>query len=123
MKHEMRTMTASESACKITGEQATELMFKASKVSAWLTALKKKAEFRPQEGVSEDASVVVTVRNYRIVSIQMREDVSQMAIDEILPRICQAHNDALDRIESWLTAQYETIAKTFGIGDDVQLPF
>lgn len=123
MKQMSGDKNAPEPACRISGEQAAELMFKASKVSAWLTAVKKKSELRPQEGVSEDASVTVTICNHRIVSIRMRKAVSQMSIDEISSRICEAQNDAMDKVDSWVAAQCDKIARTFGIGGDLSLPF
>lgn len=104
-------------------DQTADLLSKASKVSTWMTALKHKSELRPHIGISEDESVIVTIRSNRIASIRTREDIAQKPLADIIRSICEAHNDAVDKMEAWTCSEYEKISKTLGIDGDFKLPF
>lgn len=104
-------------------EETAEILSMASKVGAWMSALKRKSERRPFTGACEDSSIVLTICNHRIESIQTNGNVANMSPGEIVSRVCEAHNDALDKMEDWTAAQCEVVAKTCHIEGDVQLPF
>lgn len=104
-------------------EVTAELFAKASKVSAWITALKQKSKRRPFVGISEDGKFRVTLRDYRIVSLDADESLAEASAQDIVSHLCEAHNDALDKLEAWSNGQYEAIARTVGIGSDFEIPF
>lgn len=118
-----RQKETNETAAHLSREQTADLLSKASKVSTWMSVLKNKAERRPCVGVCDDESVIVTIRDHRIESIQTREDVGAMPLNDILARICEAHNDALDKLDAWTISQYETMSKELGIDGEFRLPF
>ena len=82
-------------------EDTAELLTKASKVSSWMSALKKKAQMRPFVGTSEDGMVALTIRNYRIESVNVNDTLAGALAEDVLPRIFEAHNDALDKMDAW----------------------
>lgn len=107
----------------LTKEQTIDLMSKASKVSSWMSAIKKKSECLPFTGSSKDNAVVVTIRNHRFESVQTNKDiVDTMPSKELLALVFEAHADALDNMDAWVAAQLETISQTLGVGD-FQMPF
>lgn len=107
----------------LTKEQTIDLMSKASKVSSWMSAIKKKSECLPFTGSSKDNAVVVTIRNHRFESVQTNKDiVDTMPSKELLALVFEAHADALDNMDVWVAAQLETICQTLGVGD-FQMPF
>lgn len=107
----------------LTKEQTIDLMSKASKVSSWMSAIKKKSEYLPFTGSSKDNAVVVTIRNHRLESVQTNKDiVDTMPSKELLALVFEAHADALDNMDAWVAAQLETICQTLGVGD-FQMPF
>lgn len=107
----------------LTKEQTIDLMSKASKVSSWMSAIKKKSECLPFTGSSKDNAVVVTIRNHRFESVHTNRDiVDTMPSKELLALVFEAHADALDNMDAWVAAQLETICQTLGVGD-FQMPF
>ena len=107
----------------LTKEQTIDLMSKASKVSSWMSAIKKKSECLPFTGSSKDNAVVVTIRNHRFESVQTNKDiVDTMPSKELLALVFEAHADALDNMDAWVAVQLETICQTLGVGD-FQMPF
>ena len=110
---------------ELTKEQTIDLMSKASKVSSWMSAIKKKSECIPFTGSSKDNAVVVTIRNQRLESVSVhtnRDIVDTMPSKELLALVFEAHADALDNMDAWVTAQLETISESLGVGD-FQMPF
>ena len=108
---------------ELTKEQTIDLMSKASKVSSWMSAIKKKSECLPFTGSSKDNAVVVTIRNHRLESVRTNRDiVDTMPSKELLALVFEAHADALDNMDAWVAAQLETISQTLGVGD-FQMPF
>ena len=104
-------------------EDTAELLTKASKVSSWMSALKKKAQMRPFVGTSEDGMVALTIRNYRIESVNVNDTLAGALAEDVLPRIFEAHNDALDKMDAWTESQYATICSSIGIDSNIELPF
>ena len=43
--------------------------------------------------------------------------------NEIHSRLCEAHNDALDKMEAWTMKQYENIVTALAIPPDLELLF
>lgn len=108
---------------ELTKEQTIDLMSKASKVSSWMSAIKKKSECLPFTGSSKDNAVVVTIRNHRLESVRTNRDiVDTMPSKELLALVFEAHADALDNMDAWVTAQLETISESLGVGN-FQMPF
>lgn len=110
---------------ELTKEQTIDLMSRASKVSSWMSAIKKKSECLPFTGSSKDNAVVLTIRNHRFESVQVQTNkdiVDTMPSKELLALVVEAHADALDNMDAWVAAQLETISQTLGVGD-FQMPF
>lgn len=123
MAHQKQNDASRTSASPLTPEETSDLLSKASKVSAWMSALKKRSELRSYTGSCRDSSVLMTIRNNRIESIQTKGDFANMPINEILSRLCEAHNDALDKMEAWTMKQYENIVTALAIPPDLELLF
>ena len=104
-------------------EVTAELFAKASKVSSWITALKQKSKRRPFIGISEDGKFRVTLCDYRIVSLNAAESLADASAQDIVSHLCEAHNDALDKMEAWYDGQCEAIARAVGIGGGFEMPF
>lgn len=104
-------------------EKAAELLEKASKVTSWLSAMKQQARKRSFAGKSADGKFCVVLRDYRIVSLNADATLTKVSIQEIVSRRCEAHNDALDRMEEWGANQCATLVKAAGITGDFELPF
>ncbi len=104
-------------------EVTAELLAKASKVNAWITALQQKSKLRPFVGISADGKFRVTLRDYRIVSLHADESLADASAQDVVSHLCEAHNDALDKMEAWHNGQYEAIARAVGIGSDFKMPF
>ena len=104
-------------------EKTAELLAKANKVSSWMSELKQRSRLRPFVGKSEDEKFAVVIRDYRIVSLNADESLETASTQEIVSRLCEAHNDALDKMEEWTTSQCAALAKAAGIADGLELPF
>lgn len=81
-------------------EVTAELLAKASKVNAWITALQQKSKLRPFVGISADGKFRVTLRDYRIVSLHADESLADASAQDVVSHLCEAHNDALDKMEA-----------------------
>ncbi len=103
-------------------EQTAELLAKATKVSSWMSALKQRARQRPFIGKSADGKFAVVIRDYRIESLNADESLETASVQEIVSRLCEAHNDALDKMEEWTDSQCEALARAAGIADGFELP-
>ena len=104
-------------------EMTAELLAKATKVSSWMSALKQRSRQRPFLGKSEDGKFAIVIRDYRIESLNADESLETASAQEIVSRLCEAHNDALDKMEEWTASQCEALAKAAGIADGFELPF
>ena len=104
-------------------EATAELLGKATKVTSWLSALKQQTRQRPFAGKSEDGKFCVVLRDYRIVSLNADETLVWASAKEIVSRLCEAHNDAINKIEAWSASQCEALAKAAGIANGFELPF
>ena len=104
-------------------EMTAELLAKAKKVTAWLSALKQRSRLRPFVGTSTDGKFCVVLRNHHIESLNADETLADASVQEIVSRLCEAHNDALDKMEAWSASQCEALAKAAGIQGDFELPF
>ena len=103
-------------------EVTAELLSKATKVTSWLSTLKQRSRLRPFVGTSEDGMVALTMRNYRIESVNVNAALTGALAEDVLPRIFEAHNDALDKMEEWTASQCAALAKAAGITGDFELP-
>lgn len=123
MKQHSHNHQDTESMPALTTEPTIDLMTKASKVSSWMSAIKKKSESIPFTGCSKNNTVVVTIRNHRFESVHTNRDiVDTIPSKELLALVFEAHADALDNMDAWVAAQLETISQTLGVGD-FQMPF
>ncbi len=104
-------------------EKTAELLAKATKVSSWMSALKQRARQRPFIGKSEDGKFAIVIRDYRIESLNADDSLGTASVQEIVSRLCEAHNDALDKMEEWSNSQCEALAKAAGIAEGFELPF
>ena len=104
-------------------EVTAELLGKATKVSSWLSALKQSTRRRPFIGKSADGRFAVVLRDYRIESLNADESLESASTQEIIAHLCEAHNNALDKMEAWSASQCEALAKAAGITGDFELPF
>ena len=104
-------------------EMTAELLAKATKVSSWMSALKQRSRRRPFVGMSEDGKFQVVLRGCRIESLNADESLETASVQEIVSHLCEAHNDALDKMEAWSAAQCEALAKAAGIEGILELPF
>lgn len=104
-------------------ERTTELLAKATEISSWMSALKQRSRQRPFVGKSADGRFVLVLRDYRIESLNADESLATASAREIVSRLCEAHNDALDKMEAWSAIQREALAKAAGITGDFELPF
>lgn len=104
-------------------EKTAELLTKATKVSSWMSELKQKSRLRPFVGKSEDGKFAIVIRDYRIESLNADESLKTASVQDIVSRLCEAHNDALDKMEEWTASQCEALAKAAGITDGFELPF
>jgi len=104
-------------------EMTAELLAKATKVSSWMSALKQRSRQRPFVGKSEDGKFAIVIRDYRIESLNADESLETASVQEIVSRLCKAHNDALDKMEEWTASQCEALAKAAGIANGIDLPF
>ena len=104
-------------------EETAELLGKATKVSSWLSALKQSTRRRPYIGKSTDGRFAVVLRDYRIESLNADESLENVSTQEIIAHLCEAHNDALDKMEAWSASQCEALAKAAGITGNFELPF
>jgi DNA-binding protein YbaB len=104
-------------------ERTAELLEKASKVTSWLSALKQKSRQRLFVGKSEDGKFCVVLRNYRIESLSADESLKYASAQEIVSRLCEAHDAALDQMEEWSAGQCTALAKAAGITAGLELPF
>ena len=104
-------------------EETAVLLGKARKVTSWLSALKQQTRRRPFVGKSADGKFCVVLRAYRIESLNADETLAEATVQEIVSRLCEAHNDALDKMEAWSASQCEALAKAAGITGDFELPF
>ena len=104
-------------------EQTAELLEKASKVTSWLDALKQKTMERPFVGKSDDGTFCVVLRNYRIESLSAEESLKDASAQEIVSRLCEAHNAALTAMDEWSAKQCANLARAAGITGQLKLPF
>ncbi len=104
-------------------EMTAELLEKATKVTSWLNALKQKSRLRPFVGKSEDGKFAVVIRDYRIEQMNADESLETASTQEIVSHLCEAHSNALDRMEEWSASQCAALAKAAGITGDFELPF
>ena len=104
-------------------EETAKLFEKATKISSWMSALKQQSRFRPFVGKSADGKFCVVLRDYRIASLHADETLAEASVQEIVSRLCEAHNDALDKMEAWSDSQCEALVKAAGITGDFELPF
>lgn len=104
-------------------EKTAELLEKATKVTSWLNALKQKSRLRPFVGKSEDGKFAVVIRDYRIEQMNADESLETASTQEIISHLCEAHSNALDRMEEWSASQCAALAKAAGITGDFELPF
>ena len=104
-------------------KMTAELLSKATKVTSWLSALKQRSRQRQFVGTSTDGKFCVVLRDYRIESLNADETLANASVQEIVSHLCEAHNDALDKMEAWSARQCEALAKAAGITGDVELPF
>ena len=104
-------------------EETAELLGKATKVTSWFSALKQQTRRRPFLGKSADGKFCVVLRDYRIESLNADETLAGASVQEIVSRLCEAHNDAIDNMEAWSASQCEALAKAAGIKGDFELPF
>ena len=104
-------------------EKTAELLAKATKVSTWMSELKQRSRLRPFVGKSEDGLFAIVIRDYRIESLNADESLESASAQEIVSRLCEAHSDALDKMEDWIASQSAAIAKAAGIADGFELPF
>ena len=104
-------------------EQTAELLAKATKVSSWMSALKQRSRQLPFIGKSEDGKFAIVIRDYRIESLNADESLESASAQEIVSRLCEAHNDALDKMQEWQDNQCAALAKAAGIVDGFELPF
>ena len=103
-------------------EVTANLLAKANKVSSWMSELKQRSRLRPFIGKSEDEKFAVIIRDYRIEQMNADESLETASTQEIVSHLCEAHNDALDRMEEWISSQCAALAKAAGITDDFELP-
>ncbi len=103
-------------------EKTAELLAKAAKVSSWMSALKQRSRQRPFIGKSADGKFIVVIRDYRIESLNADGSLETASVQEIVSRLCEAHNDALDKMEEWTDSQCEALANAAGIADGIELP-
>lgn len=103
-------------------QKTAELLAKASEVTTGLSAVKRQLRQRPFVGTSADGKFCVVLRDYRIVSLNADETLAEASVQEIVSHLCAAHNDALDKMESWSSSQCEALAKAAGITGDFELP-
>ncbi len=104
-------------------EETARLLGKATKVTSWLSALKQQTRQRPFVGKSSDGKFCVVLRDYRIESLNADETLVEASVQEIVSHLCEAHNDALDKMEAWSAQQCEALAKAAGIKGEFELPF
>ncbi len=104
-------------------EKTAELLAKANKVSSWMSELKQRSRLRPFVGKSEDGKFAIVIRDYRIEQMNADESLEKASAQEIVSRLCEAHNDALDKMVEWTASQCEALAKAAGITGDFELPF
>lgn len=104
-------------------ERTAELLAKANQVSSWVSELKHKSRQRPFVGKSEDGKFAIVIRDYRIESLNADKSLETASAQDIVSRLCEAHNDALEKMEEWTASQCEAIAKAAGIADGFELPF
>ena len=104
-------------------EKTAELLAKATKVSSWISALKQRSRERPFVGKSKDGKFTVILRDCRIESLNADESLETASIQEIVARLCEAHSDAVDKMEDWSASQCAALAKAAGIADGLELPF
>lgn len=90
---------------------------------SWLSALKQSTRRRPFIGKSADGRFAVVLRDYRIESLNADESLESASTQEIIAHLCEAHNNALDKMEAWSASQCEALAKAAGITGDFELPF
>ena len=88
-----------------------------------MSALKQRSRRRPFVGMSEDGKFQVVLRGCRIESLNADESLETASVQEIVSHLCEAHNDALDKMEAWSAAQCEALAKAAGIEGILELPF
>ena len=103
-------------------EKTAELLEKATKVTSWISALKQRSRLRPFVGKSEDGRFTVTIRDYRIEEMHADESLETASTQEIVSHLCEAHSNALDRMEEWSAGQSAAIAKAAGITGDFEMP-
>ena len=104
-------------------EETAELLGKATKVTSWLSALKQQTMQRPFVGTSSDGKFCVVLRDYRIISLNADDTLAEASVQEIVSHLCDAHNDAVDKMEAWSSSQCEALAKAAGITGEFELPF
>jgi len=80
-------------------EETAELLGKATKVTSWLSALKQQTRRRSFLGKSADGKFCVVLRDYRVESLNADETLAGASVQEIVSRLCEAHNDAIDNME------------------------
>ena len=103
-------------------EKTAELLEKATKVTSWMSALKQQSRQRPFVGKSKDGKFAIVIRAYRIESLNADESLETASVREIVSRLCEAHNDALDKMEEWTSSQCAVLAKAAGITGDFEMP-
>ncbi len=104
-------------------ERTAELLAKATEISSWMSALKQRSRDRPFVGKSADGKFVAVLRDYRIESLHADESLEMASVQEIVSRLCEAHNDAIDNREQWFAKQCEALSKAAGITSTFELPF
>lgn len=115
--------TKSNGNVTLSTEETAVLLGKARKVTSWLSALKQQTRQRPFVGKSADGKFCLVLCDYRIVSLNADETLVGASAQEIVSRLCEAHNDALDKVEAWSASQCEALAKAAGITGNFELPF
>lgn len=103
-------------------EETAKLMEKASKVSSGLSALKRQTMLRPFVGKSADGLCSVLLRGYRIESLNVDESIMAAPAQEILPRLCEAHGNAVDKMDDFAASRCAALAKAAGITGDFEMP-
>ena len=103
-------------------EKTAELIAKATKVSGWMSELKQRSKQRPFAGRSADGRFVVVLRGNKIESLKADESLRDASTQEIVSRLCEAHNDAVDKMDEWCAVQCAALAKAAGISGNFELP-
>ena len=88
-----------------------------------MSELKQRSRLRPFVGRSEDGKFAVVIRACRIEQMNADESLQTASTQEIVSHLCEAHNDALDKMQEWQDSQCAALAKAAGIAEGFELPF